>query len=108
MPALPVYPYRCAPDGLLTRRQSRAAGLRPGGVDPVAEIRWRRGRRYALLYDRSRAKPVRPMTAGRWHALSAAMRARRTCSTCRRDRGYVIPRSLGCCWPCADASKEAA
>jgi hypothetical protein len=102
VPALPVYPYRCAPDGLLTRRQLRAAGLRPGGVDPVAEIRWRRGQRFALLYDRTRALPVRPMTAGRWRAHHAMMRARRTCPACRRARGYVIPTSLGTCLSCHD------
>jgi len=33
---LPTYPYRCAPDGLLTRRQLRASGLRPAatGLSP--------------------------------------------------------------------------
>ncbi len=108
MSAIPVYPYRLAPDGLMTRRQLRAAGLRPGGHDPVAELRWRRGRRFALLYDTARALPVRPMTPGRWQALAAAMRARRTCPACRTDRGYVIPRSLGCCWPCSDGAATAA
>lgn len=103
MAAIPVYRYRLAPSGLLTRRQLRAAGLRPGGADPVAEIRWRRGRRFALLYDTARALPVRPMTAGRWRSHAAMMRARRTCPTCGTDRGYVIPRSLGCCLPCADS-----
>ncbi|PWI41140.1 RRQRL motif-containing zinc-binding protein [Streptomyces sp. ICBB 8177] len=102
MAALPVYRYRCAPDGLATRRQLRAAGLRPGGADPVAEIRWRRGQRFALLYDTTRALPVRPMTAGRWQALAAAMTARRTCPACGHDRGYVISRSLGTCWPCTN------
>jgi hypothetical protein len=105
--ALPVYRYHLAPTGLMTRRQLRAAGLRPGGTDPVAELRWRSrkarhtgGWRAAYLYDPARALPVRPMTPGRARALAAAMRARRTCPTCRRDRGYVIPTSLGCCWPC--------
>lgn len=108
MAALPTYPYRCAPDGLLTRRQLRAAGLRPGGADPVAELRWRSrkarhtgGWRTAYLYDTAHALPVRPMTPGRRRALDAAMRARRTCPACRRDRGYVIPTSLGTCVPCA-------
>lgn len=104
MTAIPVYRYRLAPDGLMTRRQLRAAGLRPGGHDPVAEIRWRRGRRFALLYDQAHALPVRPMTPGRARALAAAMQARRTCPTCCMDRGYVIPRTLGCCWPCADST----
>ncbi|GAB2571947.1 hypothetical protein GCM10027168_00830 [Streptomyces capparidis] len=102
MTAFPTYPYRLAPNGLATRRQLRAAGLRPGGHDPVAQIIWRRGKRVAYLYDTARALPVRPMTAGRWRALDAAMRARRTCPQCGRDRGYVIPTSLGTCVPCAD------
>jgi hypothetical protein len=101
MSVIPVYPYRLAPDGLMTRRQLRARGLRPGGHDPVAEIRWRKGERFALLYDVRLAVPVRPMTPGRQRAVDAMMRARRTCPDCRRDRGYVIPRSLGCCPSCA-------
>ncbi|SEG18383.1 hypothetical protein SAMN05216223_103536 [Actinacidiphila yanglinensis] len=99
---LPVYAYRQAGYDLLARRQLRARGLRPGGHDPVAEIRWRRGRRVAYLYDPTRALPVRPMMSGRWRSHAAMMRDRRTCHTCRRDRGYVILRSLGCCWPCAE------
>jgi hypothetical protein len=105
--AIPVYAYRTAPDGLMTRRQLRAAGLRPGGADPVAEIRWRRGRRFALLYDTRHARPVRPMTPGRWRAHTAMMRARRTCPTCHTDRGYVIPTSLGSCLPCSDSRPTA-
>ncbi|MGG8409369.1 RRQRL motif-containing zinc-binding protein, partial [Streptomyces sp. 12297] len=31
MSTLPVYRWHLAPDGLATRRQLRAAGLRPGG-----------------------------------------------------------------------------
>lgn len=101
MTAIPVYGYRLAPEGLLTRRQLRAAGLRPGGTDPVAELRWRRGKRFALLYEAAHAVPVRPMTPGRARALAAAMRARRTCPNCRTDRGYCIPTSIGTCVPCA-------
>ncbi|MDI5968629.1 RRQRL motif-containing zinc-binding protein [Streptomyces sp. SL13] len=115
MAALPVYPYHLAPDGLATRRQLRAAGLRPGGHDPVAELRWRSrkarhtgGLRFAPLYDTTRALPVRPMTPGRWRALAAAMTARRTCPTCGTDRGYVIPRTLGCCVPCSDGAAAGA
>lgn len=104
---IPVYRYRLAPDGLATRRQLRAAGLRPGGQDPVAEIRWRRGRRVAYLYRIDRARPVRPMTPARARALAAAMRARRTCPECSTVRPYCIPRSLGCCVPCADLTTAA-
>ncbi|MFF4653701.1 RRQRL motif-containing zinc-binding protein [Streptomyces sp. NPDC001380] len=104
---IPAYRWRCAPLGLATRRQLRAVGLRPGGQDPVAEIVWRRGRRTAHLYRVDQAAPVRPMTPGRVRALAAAMRARRTCPDCGRDAGYVIPRSLGCCWPCSGEAAHA-
>ncbi|MYW18987.1 hypothetical protein GT039_26270 [Streptomyces sp. SID2955] len=102
--SLPVYRWRFAPDGLATRRQLRAMGLRPGGQDVVAEVqrpRRRRGPLVAYLYRIDCAKPVRPMTPGRWAALARANRARRICPTCRRDAGYVIPTSLGACVPCA-------
>lgn len=100
--AIPVYGYRQAGRALMTRRQLRAAGLRRNGQDPVAEIRWRRGRRVAYLYDPAAAAPVRPMTPGRWRAHEAMMRARRTCPTCQRVWPYCIPRSLGTCLPCAE------
>ncbi len=44
------------------------------------------------------------MTPGRWAALAAANRARRTCPQCHRDAGYVIPASLGTCVPCHDTT----
>lgn len=78
--------------------------LRPGGQDVAGQILWRRGRRVAYLYRIELARPVRPMTAARARALEAAMQARRTCPTCRTDRGYVIPTSLGACVPCVDAA----
>ncbi|MEU9359555.1 RRQRL motif-containing zinc-binding protein [Streptomyces sp. NPDC048301] len=111
MSALPVYRWRLAPDGLATRRQLRALGLRPGGQDVVAELqrpRRRRGPLVAYLYRIDQAKPVRPMTPARRAALAAAMRARRTCPNCRRDAGYCIPRSLGMCVPCSDSFTAAA
>ncbi|MEU8872561.1 RRQRL motif-containing zinc-binding protein [Streptomyces javensis] len=104
MTALPVYRWHLAPDGLATRRQLRAMNLRPGGQDVVAELqRPRRGRGplVAYLYRIDRAKPVRPMTPAKWAALAKANTARRTCPTCRRDTGYVIPTSLGACVTCA-------
>ncbi|MFI0241991.1 RRQRL motif-containing zinc-binding protein [Streptomyces sp. NPDC016845] len=105
MATLPVYRWRLAPDGLATRRQLRALGLRPGGQEVAAQIerpRRRRGPLVAYLYRIDRAKPVRPMTAARWAALGRANTARRTCPQCRRDAGYVIPASLGTCVPCHD------
>ncbi|MEV7900848.1 RRQRL motif-containing zinc-binding protein [Streptomyces anulatus] len=105
MAALPTYRWRLAPDGLATRRQLRALGLRPGGQDVVAELHRPRRRReplVAYLYRVDRAKPVRPMTPARAAALAAAILARRTCPTCRTDAGYCIPRSLGMCVTCHD------
>lgn len=104
MAAVPVYRWRLAPDGLATRRQLRARGLRPGGQPVAAQVerpRRRRGPLVAFLYRVDLAKPVRPMTPGRAAALAKAMKARRTCPNCRRDAGYCIPPSLGMCVPCA-------
>ncbi|MCP9945418.1 hypothetical protein LUX12_12450 [Streptomyces somaliensis] len=104
MGALPVYRWHLAPDGLATRRQLRARGLRPGGQPVAAQLerpRRRRGPLVAYLYRIDLALPVRPMTPGRSAALQRAMTARRTCAICRRDAGYCIPPSLGMCVPCA-------
>ncbi|MEU4733439.1 RRQRL motif-containing zinc-binding protein [Streptomyces sp. NPDC023588] len=104
MTTLPIYRWRLAPDGLATRRQLRAAGLRPGGQDVVAQLerpRRRRGPLTAYLYLVERARPVRPMTPARVAALAKANAARRTCPECRADAGYVIPAALGMCVPCA-------
>ncbi|MER5199420.1 RRQRL motif-containing zinc-binding protein [Streptomyces sp. NPDC002755] len=109
MAALPVYPWRLAPDGLATRRQLRANGLRPGGQDVVAQIerpRYRRGPLIAYLYRVDAAKPVRPMTPAKQAALDKANQARRTCPQCLRDAGYVIPAQLGVCVPCAYPADE--
>lgn len=105
--SLPVYRWRLAPDGLATRGQLRAMGLRPGGQEVAAELqrpRSKRGPLIAYLYLIDLAKPVRPMTPARWAALAKANRARRICPECRRDAGYVISTSLGACTPCADSN----
>ncbi|MGW5787055.1 RRQRL motif-containing zinc-binding protein, partial [Streptomyces sp. NPDC003757] len=76
----------------------------PGGQGVAATLerpRRRRGPLVAYLYRVDLAKPVRPMTPGRWAALAAANTARRTCPECRRDAGYVIPPTLGMCVACA-------
>ncbi|MGW7457035.1 RRQRL motif-containing zinc-binding protein [Streptomyces sp. NPDC054797] len=101
---IPTFPWRLAPDGLATRRQLRALGLRPGGQDIAGQVlrpRRRRGPLTAFLYRVDRAKPVRPMTPARVAALAKANAARRTCPACRTDAGYVIPAALGMCVPCA-------
>ncbi|MEU1939121.1 RRQRL motif-containing zinc-binding protein [Streptomyces coeruleorubidus] len=111
MGAIPVYRWRLAPDGLATRRQLRALGLRPGGQDVAAQVerpRRRRGPLVAYLYRVELAKPVRPMTPAKWAALAKANAARRICPECRRDAGYVIPPSLGMCTPCAYPDEQRA
>ncbi|MET7612224.1 RRQRL motif-containing zinc-binding protein [Streptomyces seoulensis] len=110
MATLPVYRWRLAPDGYATRRQLRAAGLRPGGQDVAAQLerpRSRRGPLVAYLYRVDLARPVRPMTPGRRAALAKANRARRVCPQCGTDAGYVIPSSLGTCVPCNSPSTTA-
>ncbi|MFC7935225.1 RRQRL motif-containing zinc-binding protein [Streptomyces sp. NPDC057387] len=109
MAAVPVYRWRLAPDGLATRRQLRARGLRPGGQDVAAQVerpRRRRGPLVAYLYRVDQAKPVRPMTPAKQAALDKANAARRTCPQCRTDAGYVIPAELGMCVPCAYPEDE--
>ena len=98
------FKYGLAPENLATYRQLAAAGLRPGGAQPVAELNWRHGRtwRIAYLYDVKTAVPQRPMTPAKRAALAKAMRAKRTCPGCNRDAGYVIPTSLGVCVDCHD------
>ncbi|MGK3106247.1 RRQRL motif-containing zinc-binding protein [Streptomyces sp. WAC05858] len=109
---IPTFPWRLAPDGLATRRQLRARGLRPGGQPVQAQImranRRAGGAQVAFLYRRDRAKPVRPMTAAKSAALAAAMLARRTCPACRTDAGYCIPISLGLCVTCAYPDEQRA
>ncbi|MEU8994095.1 RRQRL motif-containing zinc-binding protein [Streptomyces caniferus] len=104
-----VYRWHLAPDGLATRRQLRAMGLRPGGQPVIAQIERLRGQRgplVAYLYRTDRAKPVRPMTPAKRAALAKANAARRICPNCRSDAGYCIPRSLGMCVPCAFPDEE--
>jgi hypothetical protein len=111
MAAIPVYPWRLAPDGLATRRQLRAMDLRPGGQDVAAQIERPRRRRaplVAYLYRVDDAMPVRPMTPAKRAALEKANAARRLCPQCRMDAGYVIPSSLGMCVPCAYPDEQRA
>ena len=99
----PTYGWRTAPDHLATRRQLRARGLCPGGAGVVAQLLWKAGRktRVAYFYDVRLAKPKRTPTPAQLEALAKANAARRTCPTCRQDKGYVIPTSLGQCPTCA-------
>ncbi|MFF3345681.1 RRQRL motif-containing zinc-binding protein [Streptomyces sp. NPDC002779] len=102
---IPTYPWKLAPDGLATRRQLRAQGLRPGGQAVQAQamrINRRTGTpRVAYLYRIDLAKPVRPMTSRKWGALALAMHARCTCPVCGMTYSYCLPTSLGMCVLCA-------
>ena len=101
--SLPTYPYHWAPDGLLTIRQLRAKGLRPGGQHPVAQILWRRRKRIAVayLYRIELALPKRHATLNQLAAIGRALAARRTCPTCGTEKPYYIPRSIDECNDCA-------
>ena len=98
---LPTYPYHWAPQGLLTIRQLRARGLRPGGQQPAAQILWRKGKRIAYLYHAALALPKRAATPAQLAAIAAALRARRTCPVCGQEKPYCIPLSRGECNDCA-------
>jgi hypothetical protein len=107
---LPTWPWRCAPAGLVTRRQLAALGLRPAGQPIAGQVCWtsrrysarRRTRtRFALLYRIDLAAPRREPSAAQLIALAKADAARRTCPSCGQLRPYVIPRSLGECLDCA-------
>lgn len=100
---LPTFTWRGAPPGYATRRQLRAAGLRPAGQPIAAQILWRGvgGTRAAYLYRLDLAAPKRTATVAQLGAISAALTARRTCRTCGVVASYYIPRSLGECLDCA-------
>jgi hypothetical protein len=101
---LPTFWWRGAPAGYATVRQLRAAGLRPGGQDIAAQVKWIGvgGERTAYLYRTDLAKPKRTATPRQRDAIDRALIARMRCPTCRLVRGYFIPRSLGECLACAE------
>lgn len=100
---IPTYPLRMAPKGLATLRQLRADGLRPGGQDIAAQLRWRRYRqdRVAYLYRIDLAAPKRTATPAQLAALGKALLARRTCPDCAQVKPYYIPRRTGACLDCS-------
>ena len=99
---IPTYPYHWAPKGLLTIRQLRARGLRPGGQPVIAQILWRHGLRVAYLYRTDLALSRRQATPAQLVALGKALAARRTCPVCGTEKDYCLPRSTGQCNDCAD------
>jgi hypothetical protein len=79
---LPAFDFRCAPAGLLTRRQLRAAGLAPGDQEPYARLVWRRDQRWAWLYREDLARPKRVPTPAQLAAVAKALAARQVCAAC--------------------------
>jgi hypothetical protein len=102
---LPTFWWKGAPDGYATVRQLRARGLRPGGQDVAAEVRWMGvgGERVAYLYRVADAKPKRTATPRQLEAIAKALVARRTCRTCGIVRDYYIRTSLDECFECIEA-----
>ncbi|MDX2630299.1 hypothetical protein PV381_27755 [Streptomyces scabiei] len=100
---IPVYKRNQAPEGLATKRQLRAMGLRPGGQDVVAEVETL-GPKNGFLYEIAKAKPVRPMTLAMEYALDKAMAARQTCPECGRRFYGCLRTSLGICLECHEGT----
>ena len=101
---LPTWRWRRAPAGLATRRQLRAAGLRPNGQEPYGQIVCRRGKRFGYLYRLDLAKPRREPSTAQLAAVGKALAARRRCRECGHDVGYCVPpvALAGRCWECSE------
>ncbi|WP_433717431.1 RRQRL motif-containing zinc-binding protein (plasmid) [Nocardia sp. CA-084685] len=80
------YPWMAAPAHLKTRRQLRAAGLRPNGHAPVAQMeRKRYGRRLvAYLFDSRLAAPKRTASPAQLDAVAKAVRGHQARAAERR------------------------
>ncbi|BDT96969.1 hypothetical protein IFM12275_69450 (plasmid) [Nocardia sputorum] len=73
-----TFAWRAAPAHLKTRRQLRAAGLRPNGQEPAAlmvrEPTGRKRRLWAYLFDVGKAAPKRTASAAQLAAVEKAVR----------------------------------
>jgi hypothetical protein len=96
---LPTFDFHCAPSGLLTRRQLRAAGLAPGGQEPYARLMWKRDRRWAWLYRADLARPKRTPTPAQLEAVGKALAARQICAACG-PVGYCVRTTDRLCGDC--------
>ncbi|MFC0436646.1 RRQRL motif-containing zinc-binding protein [Kutzneria buriramensis] len=108
---VPTYPWGKAPIHLITRRQIRDAGLSPGHP-PVAQMLRCRKRHpdrplRAWLYDVHLTVDKRVPSPAQLDSIDNANQAWRTCSTCRRDVGYRIPRTPPCSGECVDCATTA-
>ncbi|MBF6102153.1 hypothetical protein IU510_29490 [Nocardia cyriacigeorgica] len=83
-----TYDWNLAPAHLKTRRQLRAAGLRPNGQEPAAlivrEPSGRRKRLWAYLFDTAKAAPKRTATPAQLEAVAKAVRERQARAAERR------------------------
>ena len=110
---LPVFGWHKAPPGLGTRRQLRALDLSEAGLDPVALLVFghripARREEVAELFLVADARPVQPMTPGRWRQHDAMMRARRTCRTCHQVVDHCVRGPRKQCSTCYDVEGIAA
>ena len=99
---IPTYPYHWAPKGLLTFRQLRARGLRPGGQPHRARSSGAVACASPYLYRADLALPRRQPTPAQLAAVGKALAARRTCPVCGTEKDYCLPRSTGQCNDCTD------
>lgn len=109
---LPAIPWGWADSTVVaTRRQLRAAGLRPGGQDPVAVLAFqhaqpnRRRIEHAALFLIERACPKREATPAQLRAVDQALRARRTCELCGTEQDHYLSTTSRLCGPCEDLTE---
>lgn len=103
---LPTFFFRQAPEGLSTRRQLAARGRRPNGQDPVAQIKWKRGKRFAVLYRDDLAADKRQPTPAMRRSLENALRARRFCQTGKHYVDHCVRGPKRQCSECYGADPE--
>ncbi|MFC0431093.1 RRQRL motif-containing zinc-binding protein [Kutzneria buriramensis] len=107
---LPVWKFRTAPAGLVTKKQLWAQRLRRRrGQDPFGLLVFHRsgcGEQVAPLFRLDLAIPSRRMSA-RWaDSITAMGRAHRTCRRCGAKSTTYLPTSTWKCWPCMEATGD--
>lgn len=94
--SVPTYPwFDQVPEHLKTRKQLAEQGLRPTGP-VVAQVVWRRGKRWADLYDVQATTPKHEATEPQLAALEKAQAARRTCPQCKTVFSFVLYKGFDC------------
>lgn len=107
---LPVYRYGAVPEGLDTEAQLRARRLSPSGLSPAAWLSYNPHHRVCALYDRSQARPIRPLSE-RQHQVLAAGRQLAHTVPCRRCEAVRVSTwdepYCGPCWGIVQAERHA-